>query len=192
MTNREIKFRAWDRDEKRMYYSEIWDDSYEQVFQELGDSVTFPFMFFTGEADNKGYSLVPDFTGKNSENFSYIMANPAYIKMQYTGLMDKNGKEIYEGDMVKDSEKNALWEIQMGLETKMFRKTGDKTSEFWPLSAYFSQGKPSNEFVTLEIIGNIYESPELDPRFKELKDEQVMETAREVQEELKVIETKQD
>ena len=72
------------------------------------------------------------------------------ILMQYTGLKDKNGKEIYEGDILKIHGsidfrgRNVSVEFCMGA----FRDSYYK----WNLFA------KSHEF---EIIGNIYENPEL-------------------------------
>lgn len=71
--------------------------------------------------------------------------------MQFTGLNDKNGKEIYEGDIVVvKSENNKLigrvfWEIDR-------YRIADK---MWVNSIY-----RLNEF-DLKVIGNIYENPEL-------------------------------
>ncbi len=66
--------------------------------------------------------------------------------MQYTGLKDKNGKEIYERDIVE-------WEAEMGRTTiKM------KDIITWD-DAYTL--RDSEEMETIEIIGNIYENPEL-------------------------------
>jgi len=72
--------------------------------------------------------------------------------MQFTGLLDKNGKEIYEGDIVD------MW--NNGLNSSIeFRKSG-----FYIISS--GDGKNSaymlhqrNKWV--KIIGNIYENPEL-------------------------------
>jgi hypothetical protein len=75
---------------------------------------------------------------------------PGYELMQYTGLTDKNGKEIYEGDIIhlKFGELNAnlvvKWDKYMGLK-------------------YHNGGWTSLVHVDThgEVIGNIFENPEL-------------------------------
>jgi len=72
------------------------------------------------------------------------------VALQYTGLNDKNGKEIYEGDIIhlKFSELNAnlvvKWDKYMGLK-------------------YYNGGWTSLVHVDThgEVIGNIFENPEL-------------------------------
>jgi hypothetical protein len=68
------------------------------------------------------------------------------ILMQYTGLKDKKGKEIYEGDIVKERE----WkqEIRWSIEN----------SGFWVGTSYHLNMRTAQE---IEIIGNIYENKEL-------------------------------
>lgn len=73
--------------------------------------------------------------------------------MQYTGLKDKNGKEIYEGDLVNFIGAKNPGEV-------IFNNGAFEIDGFWNNS----QDEPARAFsenATLEIIGNIYENPEL-------------------------------
>jgi uncharacterized phage protein (TIGR01671 family) len=87
--------------------------------------------------------------------------------MQFTGLHDKNGKEIYEGDVVqrkvhrgdishtRDYHEEVYWREECsGFEFVAVEKNDDGSRESW---------MPNWDTVALvyEIIGNIYENPEL-------------------------------
>ena len=82
------------------------------------------------------------------------------IVMQYTGFKDKNGKEIYEGDIAKlwfDEGEEVFWHSFL---VKFFEGCficeflqGD--TEEYPIYEYW------NDSQDLEVIGNIYENPEL-------------------------------
>jgi uncharacterized phage protein (TIGR01671 family) len=68
--------------------------------------------------------------------------------MQFTGLTDKNGKEIYEGDIVKTTYNNAEVKFKDGM---------------FGIKKYNSRHGQSftNSLEIFEVIGNIYENPEL-------------------------------
>jgi uncharacterized phage protein (TIGR01671 family) len=67
--------------------------------------------------------------------------------MQYTGLKDKNGKEIYEGDVVGYGKEKAPHEVRW-----------DDVHGMWMWRTFkFSH----TALDKLEVIGNIYENPEL-------------------------------
>ena len=122
MNQREIKFRAWDLKEQR------WLFEYEQMggFSLVGEIIML------GE-----WSSLP--TDKLED----------VAVMQFTGLKDKNGKEIYEGDVVEGGE---------GRKVIVYSGT---------LGGFVAKHKASSShlhvtwFSGYEVIGNIYENPEL-------------------------------
>lgn len=71
--------------------------------------------------------------------------------MQYTGLEDKNGKEIYEGDIV--TLHNSRYKVIFNMEQARFVLRDDKFEMEIPFT--------NNNNERMEIIGNIYENPEL-------------------------------
>ena len=83
------------------------------------------------------------------------------ILMQSTGLKDKNGKEIFEGDIVTDGEFARIVQYHQTLGFYMFDEEGNESffSDSATLEDFGEDAKIVSEI--LEIIGNVYENPEL-------------------------------
>lgn len=75
-----------------------------------------------------------------------------YNLMQYTGLKDKNGREIYEGDIVRIGD-------ELVEEVKWIAE-GDWLADKQPMVGFVSHGT-IYKGSPVEVIGNIYENPEL-------------------------------
>ncbi|MEW8963214.1 YopX family protein [Paraclostridium dentum] len=94
-----------------------------------------------------------------SEDFPYMVAPQGeYVNcklMQYTGLKDKNEKEIYEADIVRvvTDEKGVIGEVVYIPEETAFCVKA-KGFEIFPLGFL-------NNWFEIEVLGNIYENPEL-------------------------------
>ena len=130
------KFRAWDKENKKMLVvNDICNLFWENTFLEC-------------------YELVPDPKGKREyELINHRIDFEDCVLMQSTGLFDKNGQEIFEDDVVKlkytvlsDYEFFKVTRFRGGSWRIDNRQRG---SELWL----------RNE--DCEIIGNIYENPEL-------------------------------
>jgi hypothetical protein len=137
---REIKLRAWDDGEKK------WLCGYE--YENLGGFSLFGETVLLGQWASVLNTYLFDRGGHQAEHLKV---------MQYTGLKDKNGMEIYEGDVIEKKQGDQKFRYDVRFSSGAFG------IEFPPPSYTF---KTLHElFYTFrnkyEIIGNIYENPDL-------------------------------
>lgn len=129
-----IKFRAWEIAGKRMV---------------LVGSIDFrnKFIEYTYSPYNDSNRVVSEFL-----EFCDV------VLMQSTGLFDKNGKEIFEGDILKcTSFDGCLWCETVSWDSTIAGfATHQNGYDATPIE-YITDSKA----ITIEIIGNIYENPEL-------------------------------
>lgn len=148
--NREIKFRAWDESNKRMLYS----DKEDVQFDLMGGEMRVSFWIEKGVPFHSETGI--EVVGIPDPN---EVENP--IIMQFTGLKDKKGNEIYEGDIMKVRQRT----IGRGKQTKY--KDFNVPVEFYrgefilPFENYGEYRFRDGEMEHFEVIGNIYETPEL-------------------------------
>ena len=123
---RKIKFRAWDKKDKEMYHN-------IQKGIKFSDLSHYTFNEFLGFPEGMG-----DYH--------------KYEVMQFTGLHDKNKKEIYEGDIVK-GDWSVINDISIG------------EVMFYGGAFRFKPAGQPLEFAhyrkECEVVGNIYENPEI-------------------------------
>lgn len=116
----DIKFRAWDK----------WNNQYFENFNNI---------FITGNGeigvvDKSGHNLIEEYQERFVSEFS-------------TGLKDKNGVDVYEGDIISAS-------------VYGFQETG--LVEYSPFGEWVFGNIRLNEFMSsLTVIGNIHENADL-------------------------------
>jgi uncharacterized phage protein (TIGR01671 family) len=136
----EIKFRVWDKTRKVIYRDVKLDHAYYEK-QVYGDMFVAIFLnVYPAEYKN--------FERYEVSNFEILL---------WTGKKDKNGKEIYEGDLVKHKS-GAIGEVVWNNHTSGFyiHKVSKSDTDYNSFEFYLN-GERNFEWEDLEVIGNIYE-----------------------------------
>ena len=104
--------------------------------------------------------LIHNHTNNMHDGFAWarIAFNEIEV-MQYVGLKDKNGEEIYEGDLLSlhGGAKPVIGEVIFEYGCFCFKAPWIGEGNHYPELKYYIEV----EFVECEVIGNIYENPEL-------------------------------
>lgn len=141
--NREIKFR-------------VWDNKYKSWMQ-CGFSYSGVGDFISRGGGGFAFQTILDnetLTDNIHEEIPFNGTNPRWIVQQYTGLKDKNGREIYEGDVLKCKGFDG-WFAEVGFYFNMEVKYDTACSGESEISGFLYIP------VEREVIGNIFENPEL-------------------------------
>ena len=129
--SREIKFRAWLKEEKKMVNVETIDFSEKSI----------------------------QYLEKNEIIDAYLLRTKFLEDvelMQYTGIKDKNGKEIYEGDILKDNKGRISKVVWHGSFAGFVYSYIDKDNE-----EYCNPNNLHLCYMKMEVVGNIYENKNL-------------------------------
>lgn len=128
---REIKFRAWNVEEKKMYAVEAIDWS---------ESTIVTCHLYDGKQTRKLYP--------NKEYGDDIEF------MQYTGRKDKNEKEIYEGDILETEGKLGVvrWDEVESRFRVYFASTGHSIAYNYPISSFHNYKLVGNIYENPELV----------------------------------------
>lgn len=126
---REIKFRGKRIDNGEWVYGDRWHDAYHKQTFIIPENVMMPI------EEEDAVEVRPETVG------------------QSTGLIDKNGKEIYEGDIVRFTSSYSFIDSDIIYHEWGF-ETGNRDAQGLP---YYL----THRDYTVEVIGNVHDNPEM-------------------------------
>ena len=137
---RKLKFRAYSKSHNKMFDNELLENAADGLYNVAKIKLLEKGYFAQAEDLGRGIYLP---TKDNDLVF-----------MEYTGLIDRNGKEIYEGDILRHfkREKDILLKIEISPSYGVYAELNHG------MKRLIGRGNPH---LYYEVIGNIYENPEL-------------------------------
>ena len=148
---REIKFRIWDKAINKMITQENVKEFLDKTISEKWED-EFPYHcdeWYPAYEILTVFDYLKSFQERTIKR--YEPSENRFELMQFTGLHDKNGKEIYEGDIVKS----------FFVDTD---EAGNEIYKYYIIEVKYDEILCSykiDKFMNLEVIGNIYENKEL-------------------------------
>lgn len=175
---REIKFRAWDKKRKKMWYPEDMQHGDMVDHKNCGDLMSHDIEQLTIGANGKIYILDECGNYEYPENIG-----EDYEIMWFTGLKDINNKEMYELDVIVHSNCPIKYLVRFGkynngnydypdmgigwFQTQIDnldcwdeinKESIEKLEELFPDNIAWGESFPTER---IEILGNAFENPEL-------------------------------
>lgn len=98
-------------------------------------------------------SLIFNFSEEDGQLFHNLYELESETVCQYTGLVDKNGMKIFEGDILKGNNDGTTETGDVSFEEGAWNVIGDIQEHLYSLGDFYN--------YTFEVIGNIFDNPEL-------------------------------